>query len=46
VDPPTTTGAEICGRGRVQHLSMFEVDGRKSKLYCQVFWSLTLNLKC
>lgn len=44
-DPPTTTGAEIISHGRVQHLSMFEVDGRKSKLYCQVFLLLDIKLE-
>ena len=44
-DPPTTTGAET-SHGRVQHLSMFEVDGKKGKLYCQVFLVFNVNSNC
>lgn len=37
-DLPTTTGNEIVGARKVQNLSMFEVDGRMSKMYCQVLF--------
>lgn len=34
-DIPTTTGTDMSPHGKAQQLSMFEVDGRKSKMYCQ-----------
>ena len=36
VDSPTISGNEVTGSGRSQKLSMFQVDGKKSKMYCQV----------
>lgn len=47
-EPPTISG----NGGKVQNLSMFEVDGKKSKMYCQVHFcnpslcSLYVDLVC